>query len=344
MKQSLFCVLCCIFLLTGCINPTQPIAPIDTTASVSTQTEPAKEETAWFQKMKLDYGAVWSMPVIETSNGLYYLAEDGIYQYQNNTGTDTKIISEVAYGLFLHANQLFFNTGHEIKKADLDGENVSVLWSEASLSDFPELSRRYVSICDFQILDGFLYIAITGTCAIRVCMENGMTEMFLDDFSQMIIRGQDCFYIDHAQKTFSLYQMHCATKEIMLLRGEGYSEPEPWSIRIDSIGTAGSEIFYCVRDTAELFQYCPTGEDMRVFSQDSEGKTRIRFVERCPSDTLLYYAWDSTSLKLYEHTPSGDEHLILSSAFAEGAFHIAVTDSAIFYITAADSVVHYIER
>lgn len=284
--------------------------------------------SAWYENMKIVRTTTWAASVVETDTHFYYLAEDGVYAYAKDTGKTSAIIPEVAYGLFLVENNLYYNTEDEVKCINLQTKDTSALWDKSMLPDDQEQDIYYNAICDFALQDGYLYIAGTGISFIRVNLENHATEQFLEDCSEMVLLGDDCYYLDHAERTFSLYHMPCDSKESTLLRGEGTTEPE--GMLIDGIAHIGDSVAYSVRKASDIYLYNPDGDDEKIFDGDDSDQLWVFFVKQCSAEKLYFYTTDGSQLKLYEYHPETGVSLLMSSEYAAHMCDIVITESAVF--------------
>lgn len=346
MKRiSIMLLLLFVINLMGCISNTtvaypETKKPSESASIGSTPPTEAPIEAMWYQNMKIDRNTEWSTPVVETDTHFYYIAEDGVYQYIKDIKEISKIIPEEAYGLYLYENNLYYNTEHEVKCMDLHTKNVSVIWDKTMLPNSEDTEEYYyISIYDFVLKNGYLYIAGTGTSVMRVNIESYETEVFLKDCSKMVLLANNCYYLDHAERTFSLYHMTCDSKESTLLRGEGYSEPGLDKMRIDGIASIEDSIVYSVSDSSDIYLYCPNGSDQQIFNGDDSDQLWLSFVERCSAKKLYFYTTNGSQLKLYEYRPATGVILLTSFGCATRICDIVITESTVFWWSEEESLV-----
>ena len=321
---SVFTVL---ILLLLCACDGAPSSSPGTPAGSSPTGSPV--EKLCYQNISFSAHAEWASPVVETDTHFYYIAADGIYEYTKATGTTNMLLSETAYSLYLHGKDLYYRTEHEIKLVDLQTKSAAVIWDSTMLPAGEDTDTLpYISIYDFALQDGYLYIAGTGTSVIRICLADHTAELFLIDCSQMVLRANDCYYLDHAGRTFSLYHMTCDSQRTTLLRGEGISDPE--KSRIDGIAGIDDTIAYSVRDDADIYLYRPNGEDEKIFDGNAE-TVWLTLINQWAGKELYFYTTDGAQLSLYEYQSETGVKLLTSFACTARICDIKVTESAVFW-------------
>lgn len=344
MKKLLLIVfLCCVLTVTGCSHTAPEESSAPTTAQPPTETTPETispiGDGEWSRKIKITNDTSWSSPVVETEEAFYYITGDSVYRYGKSTQEDRVVIPEPASGLALHEDKLYFHTEQEVKCMDLRTQNVSAVWDPTMLPD--ELASYYggeVPVYDFALQDGYLYIRVYLS-AIQICLETGETERLIWDFNKLVLLGENCYYTDHAERTFSLYYMNRDTREVTLLRGEGYSMPDPSCMRVDDVANVGETIYYSVRDASDIYRYDPNGSDEKIFDGDDSDDFWVFFVKRCSARNLYFYTSDGAQIKLYEYRPSEGAILRLTMDNRSRMCDFAVTESAIFWWSAKERAV-----
>ena len=319
-----------VFGLMGCTSnntviPTETKKPSESILSTESPTD-----TMWYQNIKIDNKTEWSTPVVETDMDFYYITEDGVYQYTKKTRESDQVVFEAAKGLFLCRNDLYYNTEKQIKCMNLQTKKISVVWDETLFLNSEDSDKyHYFSIYDFMLADGYLYIAGTGTSVMRVNIESGETEAFMDDMGQMILLEGNCYYLDHAERTFSLYQINSDMQEGTLIRGEGHCEPELDSMLIDGIASMGDLLFYSVRNSSDVFLYHLDGNDQQIFDGD-EG-LYVHFAKGFSETRLCFYTTDGSQLSLYEYEHSAGVTLLATFSCTTRQCDVVITETAVFW-------------
>lgn len=344
----LFCILTiggCKWPNTGDLDPTENSTLHQSGTEESTyQSEPAEQvpQEPWYNKIKLGVRDRWSLSVIETDESFYYVTNAGVYRYSKLTGEDVLVVAENAYGLLVRDNMLYYNTGHAVKALDFNTGEISLLWDETMLSSMPDLAAGYYGVNDFQIADDRLYLATTGISAIYYNILQGTTEEFLEDFSCAVISSDACYYIDHAQRTFSIYRMAYDTGEVRLIRGEGITEPSTDLTRIDGLAMIGNSVYYTVRDACDIYRLDDDGEDELIFDGTANGSSWLYLVSSNSCDTFYFYEEDDLNFYVYSYNPSAGISKIFSAEHQGGGVDICITESAVFYQTIAHETVQYV--
>lgn len=309
------------------------------------QSEPAEQapQEPWYNKIKFGQRDEWSLSVIETDESFYYVTYAGVYKYNKLTGEDVLVVAENVYGLLLRDNTLYYNTGHAVKTLDVNTGEISLLWDETMLFSMPDLAAGYYEVSDFQIVDDRLYLATTGISAICYNILQGTTEEFLEDFSCAMISPDACYYIDHAQRTFSIYRMAYDTGEVLLIRGEGITEPSTDLTRIDGLAMISNSVYYTVRDACDIYRLDDDGEDELIFDGTANGSPWLYLVSSNSCDSFYFYERDDLNFHVYSYSPSAGISKIFSAEHHGRRVDICITESAIFYQTIAHETVQYVE-
>ena len=346
MKRiSILLLLVFVLYLAGCAQPgtnapsepTQPTGVHIPSAPIQPTEKPV--EAMWYQNIKMSTYADWSAPVVETDAHFYYIAENGLYQYSKETKENSRVVADTIYGLYLCDGNLYYHTCHKVERIDLRTMTTLTIWDESMLpTDEDKNNYAYIEISDFAIQDGYLYIAGTGISVMRINLANNTMEQFLIDCSDMVLFGNDCYYVDHAERTFSLYHMTCDTKEITLLRGEGYTEPELDKMRIDNIVGMDNMVAYSVRGTADIYLYQPNGSDEKIFYGDDGEQVWLSFIKQRSAGKFYFYITDGSRLKLYEYQPEIGANLLISFDCTTRMCDVVVTETAVFWWSAEDAM------
>jgi hypothetical protein len=108
-----------------------------------------------------------------------------------------------------------------IYRANIDGTGQQPVVSLEQLNSFVILENR---IDRFEIHENYVYIKSSGASLIRVSITTGLAEIFLDDAGTHAFIDSYCYYIEHAQRTFSIYRKDIDTGEVELIRGDGITK------------------------------------------------------------------------------------------------------------------------
>lgn len=343
-------LLVCLYLLSGCSNvhssmptdpsstissiPTNPEIPTITTSPFGTEpTSPAVYNENWYKGIRNNQRADWALPVVEFSDYIFYVSENGTYQYDKTTKKEMLLFSDSAIGLLIYEHDLYYHTETAIKQYCFQTKEVRVIWE---YTDEP----GFLSVIDFWMQEDFLYITFNGNRVRRIDLNTGISETFLTDTRQTLALGDAVYFIDHAERTFSLYLKNCKTNETVRLRGQGISEPPAGTLMIDAISNVGKDIFYITRYDFAVYKYSDDGQDEKIFNSKNTEASWMGFVRTTSANSLWFYETDGENLMLYEYTPSDD--IVLQATFQYTLYEcdIVVTDSAVFWFL-KDEVVLY---
>ncbi len=294
------------------------------TTSTPTQVPENEENYVWIKNIKTDVSGPSLMAVVETDSSYFYCATDGVYEHVKGSEEERQIISDEADGLLLYEDDLYINLSDNIKKLDLDTREIKLVWEKSMLEEADE----YFRIHDFEIHDGFLYIRSLANYEFRVNLENNQAELFLKDVLHQVFDGENCLFIEHASKTFSIFSMNCKTKEKTYLRGDCDKE------MIDELIKVGNDIFYAIRSIATIYKLnLIDGNDSVAiamdFPCDNEVFDFIDFIYLSQTDDLYYRIPAADGMKIYKYIPDGESLLV--AEFNNRPRILAITESALFY-------------
>ncbi len=322
--------------LVGCNNDAKTndgkaASVVSPSPSIGTPTVcPTPKPDVWYENVKVKVTSEYSLAVVESEKSYFYCAEDGVYEFRKDTKDNTKILSGTADGIYIYDNDLYINLLTKIQKFDLDTRIADDVWDKSMSKD---TDNNYFEIYDFAIYDGYLYIWDSAISVFRVNLKTSESESFLKDISRMVLQDNNCFYLDHAARTFSVFSMDCETKEVSLIRGDGqYSKNnENKTMLIDELIKVDKDIFYAERETGVIYKLDLNGTDEIV--ANPEKKTSVfdfvGFIYSCQNDDLYYTVIDKDDYKLYKYNSNAEDSLIMT--FAENPKIIAITDSVLLY-------------
>ena len=195
----------------------------------------------WYYKITRTTNC-WSQKVVYGGQAFYYIADDGLYRYSFN-GHDAKFTDGKIGGLMYDGKLLYYSTKTAIKCYDAGFYKTTTVFDLKSVSGI-DVSE---GILDFKLHGEYLYIKNTDTSAFRFNLNTKKAEMFLDDFSTAVFGDDYCYYIDHADETFSVYSIDYETLETKLVAGEGVTNPK--ETIISSVYMANNDLYYYDRVT-----------------------------------------------------------------------------------------------
>lgn len=361
MKKAI-CILlslCVLLPLIGChVQPTEdPTVPSTEAApGASTAAEATLPEAdPWYAKINFDHYRCydWTGPVVEMPEAFYYISEDGLYRYDKQSGQDDLLIQDDIWGLSRYEGKVYYFTPKQICCLMDDSGTSTVIWEE---SMYPYKPSSYLGLFDFQLNDGSLYIKISGIDAIRYILETGETRYFLsskpdslyypdvppNDYSSLALRGEYCYYIDHSQRTFSIYRMNIDTEQAELVRGDGLTAGvgvyNKWFY--DNVVCYHGEIYYTIRRTGDIYRYQEEGNDEMILDL-SALEVGLEFIRCTYYPNLCFFTIADGQEHVYEYDEEGNFNLLVS--FDKEIFdwqRILVTESAVFWRESESGIVY----
>lgn len=151
----------------------------------------------------------------------------------------------------------------------------------------------------FEVYKNYLYIKASGTSLIRFSLTEGKAEAFVSDFSEFVLCGNSLYYIDHAEKTFSIFKQDLETGESVLFRGNGISklklEDSPSEDRYDNVICINNRLFYTMRAPGKVYRAEESGADTVVAEFPSA--TNTDYLTISANENSLYYLVESGQLE-----------------------------------------------
>ena len=282
----------------------------------------------------------------ETDENVFYISKNGIVKYDKLKNTDKILVEGQSVNSFRISNGLiyFCENNDTIYSVDMNGEDRVKVVELKQVEDL--LIEK--SFTFFEVYEKNIYIKSSGTSMIRFNLSTQKTENFVDDVAEYAFLGNSFFYIDHAEKTFSIFQKDLNTGKVVLLRGDGKSKGQvspqqaykyEW---YDNVIAVNDRLYYTMRGPAKLFRLEQAGKDTLI-----EGFTNIEdanYLTITASGNNLYYILESGSLEghLFKYdTLSGEKKDLITLNNVNYSFGIKVINNCVFYYSANDNSLTY---
>lgn len=335
MKRLIFFVVICIIIgcFAGCTRTASggDVFSSNTNAESSIQGSPMDDENKpWYQKVNILYNLPdqWTTLAVETDDFIYYISKTGINKFTKTDNTDEQLVfDDTIEGLSKYGEHIFYHNLDEIKCIDITDDKISDVWNWSKVSE--EFREEYIpEICGFWFYQDYLYVMDSYISAIRVDLKTGQTEDFLRDFSSITFIGNNCFYTEHAGRTFSVYEMNINTKEVKLLLGDGKYDPSSESDKLfyDTVRAIGENLYYTMRhDDEGTYLYNPDGDDIFLMPAD--------YVSLAPyytSDYFYYSVNIDSQYELYEYSLKEKTNRLIATN-NEHFRSLLITDSHILF-------------
>lgn len=156
-----------------------------------------------------------------------------------------------------------------------------------------------IPVSGFWFYQDYLYVMDSAVSAARTNLTTGQIEDFLGDFNSITFIGDNCYYIEHGGRTFSVYEMDINTKEVNLLLGDGeYSLTGLNKLYYDGVRAVGENLYYTMRHEHKgTYLYNPDGEDTFLIPADDYSLEPFY-----TADYFYYSVWEENQDKLYEYS------------------------------------------
>ncbi len=292
-------------------------------------------KTAWYERITRIQGTRGSLPVVENNGTFYYTADSGLYKYDKSTNQNYLITLGCYSGLWYRDGIVYYHTQNEILQYDTKTYKISHFWG---LDEIPNGSNvdTFEEICDFMFHGNYLYIWNSGISCFRVNLTTKEAENFLDDVSNCVFSDTHCYYIDHAERTFSIFEKDLKTLETKLIAGEGVYKPQ--NISISHVYMLNGELYYHERVSEAVYKYNRDGKDEKFVDNNIFSPEILCW----QSEGYLCFANDENGkYNIYRTDVVGEPQLLLTEeSEAHNGVHV-VTESAIFcvpFYTSEDKV------
>lgn len=346
MKKCILWFLLTVLLLGACTSkeqdfakdeprpkePTSPqsfIKPHAPTNHTPEPTQAPEQQEPWYAKIKVsqDFDE-WCVQVTEWNKVFYYITEDGLYRWDPVTEKEILLATGEIRGLFVYDEHFYYYTDFEIFELAFGEENTSVpIWEHPERFTDP----YSMGICGLMIHGDWFYIKDSGTTAIRYNPQSKSTEEFPSDFSSLVFVQDTCYYIDKANKTFTIYKLDQRTNESTIVRGDGVNKKygdssEP---HYDELRSIHRKLYYYIRETGQYYRFDDSGNDVKF-------RDHAWILGSYTYPNMCYYIKDGNYIRVYEEDEFGNAGLILSipkEQIHTGSYlaYILVTESAVFY-------------
>jgi hypothetical protein len=356
MKRIAIWILLTLLILTACTpvtkepakDDTKPTEPAKLQENTQPPTEPSnhndptyppEQKEAWYSKIKSirDFDE-WNVLITEWNGVFYYITEDGLCKWNPITETEALLVADDVRGLYVYKDHFYYYTKFQIFELVFGEENINIpIW------EHPErLTDPYsMGICGLMIHRNWFYIKDSGTTAIRYNPESNHVEAFPNDFSSLVFLADTCYYIDKANRTFSIYKHEEQSAESEIVRGDGINKKygNSTALRYDELRSIHGQLYYYIRDTGQFYRFDNDGKDIQF-------RDEAWIIESYIYPNLCYCITDGNYHRIYEEDEFGNAKVILSVPKeelyrADYLEYVLITESAIFYKSGDDAPIQF---
>jgi len=243
----------------------------------------------------------WDNLVWQNGENIYYLCRQGIMEWNNQNGSNLILNANGVGGIVIDGSWLYYYKLEEkrINRIKLNGDYSSELVFDAEMIDFP---AKLEQICGFTLYNGQLYIKDTTISCFLYDMEKGQLNCFNDDMSSGVFFDNKFYYIEHSQRTFTIYATDLISLHTELLRGDGiaYNFEDPKKeLLYDKLTVVNGKLFYSTRVEPAVYLYEKDGEDLLIEDFDSDDALILQITT---DGKYLFYTHKNTNI-LHRYDP-----------------------------------------
>lgn len=290
------------------------------------------ENAGWLKRSYKGKLSDWSSSISEYGENFIFYVADGIKRcdiFSNETVTivdESDIIS-----LFIYNDKVYYlKSNLSICSVKIDGDNIQKIWDASFFKDY---NVDFVN--KFYIYKDVLYIYDSGTSILYYPLSGGETKLFLDDVSSIAFSGDSAFFIDHAQKTFSIFEKSLNTGEVKLVRGNGKFDSYNKEL-FDNVLSVNGELYYTKRLPSRIYKYNSDGEDSLILNIGTDDLISGLYSYQ----GKLYYAYsygtDAGKLYLYNSDTETSEEIFYNANF-KPVYGAKFIHNVFFFKTAINS-------
>lgn len=204
--------------------------------------------------------------IVEDDDNLYYCTKEEIIKIHKKDGISNNILKQQNPSkLAIYNGYLYFlsDGGADLKfyRVDINGENYSEVFNRKDIT-----GKYLTDIRSFQVVENKIYVDIMMQL-FSYDMNTGEIVLISKDIYKFHVVGDNVYFTDHAQRTFTFYKLNLRTMEREIFLGNGVSMPE--KELYDDFVFIGKDLYYTVRKTRGIFGlYCYDGEKSTAISDN----------------------------------------------------------------------------
>ena len=260
MKKISLILSIALLLLTSCTSGAD-------TSSGNSMFPESLDNSSESTGVSLDYfsSGRFTATIVEDSENIYFAKKDGIYKKKKPKNTAERIYEvKRPNSLLLYADKLYFaiSDGSDLYSTlcciGKDGSGFLTVFNEQT----HKFSWGASNLVDYQIVNDVLYVANAAYAFSYDFKSQKAKELIKEntvEFFQVV--NDDLFYIDHANKTFTIFDLNLKTSQTKIILGKGEERPE----------TDIYHEFLWVEDSLYFFKRMPQG----LFQRKDDNETVI---------------------------------------------------------------------
>ncbi|MDP4147167.1 MAG: DUF5050 domain-containing protein [Bacillota bacterium] len=262
MQKIILILICTLsFSLFGCSkNNNSQVNNISTASTKSGSTNSSSQADT----NTLNEGEWKGNDIVEDDNFIYYSNKDGIRKIDKKTGSD-KLISKQkeVYELALSGEYIYFLSGQEdnigVFRIDKEGKKFSKMF-DGNMVPYPNQIKK------LKVVNDKIYIS-SAMVVYSFDIPSGQFKLVNNDADEYDIHNDYMYYIDHGQRTFTIYKENLADMKTEIVLGKGLSMPQ--SDIYDNFLFIGDDLYYTTRYPYGLFRY-DNGKSIPITNNDGK--------------------------------------------------------------------------
>lgn len=267
-------------------------------------------------------------------DSIYYAEGNKIYKEDENGSTviyteDSDVLKIQAYKDELYYSILndpenIFGT-FEIRSVSFDGKDAKTI-----IKSREDWEKSFQSLRDWCIYDGHLYLQFNFEFY-QFNLKNGSTQRLHDDVMFYQLYDNHLYYVEHDNRTFTIYKMNLKSKKVSIVLGKGEIEPSA-DVYYNFLIADTGEMIYTQRAPKGIYMYTKNKQEL-IESGDHIDEESLAY-----DDGDFYYTTkgDNAVLKRYDIASKCGETVSILDDYKS---MVAVKNGYCYYKTTADEVV-----
>lgn len=322
-RICIICLLIIIFLFVGCKNLIieEIISPYDVLPTTF-------QDDLQIHEIHLDYFSATrnSATIVEDVQYVYFGKEDGLYVKDKKSEKIVKVgnILSPDY-LQLYNNILYFKSEEKLYQYNSITEKYQIIF------DANTQEERDAILQDYQVYKEKIFFLNASICAVfDIDSKEFKTLPKILSVSAAEIREDKIYYIEHTERTFTLFSYNINTEEKKIIIGSGKSEPDEILIRDFVFGNNNLYIFQGMPQG--LYQY--NNDNIKIISD-----FYIKWMHSWNGGLL--YSSDNTSTFLYFY--NNDSIKVIEMVPFDASKGLTIVDGYIYFFDRTPQAIKYNE-
>jgi len=260
-------------------------------------------ETIELEIIGIDEGFIgWDSPVLQYGEYLYYVTKQGLMKWDEENGSELVLDEANIGGIVIDEPWLYYynSKSMEISRVKLNEESSP---ERVFDTDMINESETLDQMCGFTVYNGKLYIKDTTISCFSYDIITGHLKIFNNDMSSGVFLNGKFYYIEHSQRSFSIYRTDLNSGLTELVRGDGvpYNPDKPnKDIMYDKLIVVEVKLFYSTRVNPAIYQYNEEEEDLLI---EDFSSLDIIFLQMTIDGQYLYYTYDNSDI-IHRYIPN----------------------------------------